>query len=260
MHTDARMRWMRKRVLYHLHTTPIPVDGGDQARVTGLLSYFKDRRSSLAIDAFSSATCLGWTVARRARVPEYWRPNIAAFVLESAEHLFIRESKWDLVECLYAQAARRYYRRFRREILPTDSQIAVSRSYASFVQRPAAQQRYDYIWINFIEYARLCLTVLPTQTQRVIDIHDLASVAKHSKQDLPESRGLTFDFARNLAAEMKVLVLDLHEPPKLGGLRQLALSENLRVRLEETDHWVFGAAARTNTGCRRPNSHREVVS
>jgi glycosyltransferase involved in cell wall biosynthesis len=205
MHIDTRMRWMRKRVLYHLHTTPIPVDGGDRARVTGLLSYFKDRRSSLAIDAFSSATCLRWTVARRARVSEYWRPNIAAFVLESAEHLFIHESKWDLVEYLYAQAARRYYRRFRREILPTDSQIAVSRSYASFVQRLAAQQRYDYIWINFIEYARLGLTVLPTQTQRVIDIHDLASVAKHSKQDLPESRGLTFDFARNLAAEMKVL-------------------------------------------------------
>jgi glycosyltransferase involved in cell wall biosynthesis len=144
-------------------------------------------------------------VARRAQVPAYWRADVAASVLESSEHLFIHENRRDLAEYLYAQAALRYYRHVRRVVLPPDTEVAVSRSYASFVRRLAAQQRYDYVWINFIEYARLGLTVLPTGTQRVIDIHDLASVAKQSKRDLPECRGLTFDFDRNLAGEMRVL-------------------------------------------------------
>src|SRR5947209_7032157 len=43
---------------------------------------------------------------------------------------------------------------------------------------------------------------------------------------------------RVVGDELRLGLLDLHEPPKLGGLRQLALSENLRVRLEETDHLV----------------------
>ncbi len=196
---------MRKRVLYHLHTTPIPVDGGDRARVGGILNYFKERRSSLAVDAFASATCSGWTVARRRRVPNYWRPEIVDFVMQAAEHLFIHENKHDLGEYMYAQAVLRYYRRVRREILPTDSELAVSRSYAAFVQRLAAREHYDYIWINFIEYARLGLVALPKWTHRVIDIHDLASAARRSKKDIPEFRRLTFDFDRNFTREMNVL-------------------------------------------------------
>jgi glycosyltransferase involved in cell wall biosynthesis len=199
------MRLMRKRVLFHLHTIPIPVDGGDRARVSGILNYFKERRPSLAVDAFSSATCIAWRVGRRIRVPEYWRPEIVASVLESSEQLFIHDNRRDLAEYTYFQVAVRYYRRLRREILPADTEIAVSRSYASFVRKLATQRRYDYIWINFIEYARLGLIALPTWTQRVIDIVDLASAAKHSKKDLPEFRGLTFDFDRNVAAEMRVL-------------------------------------------------------
>lgn len=202
---NARIALMRKRVLYHLHTTPIPVDGGDRARVSGLLNYFTERSSSLAVDAFASATCSGWTVARRRRVPNYWRAEIVDFVLQATEHLFIHDNKWDLAEYMYAQAMLRYYRRIRQEILPTNSEVAVSRSYASFVQRLATRERYDYIWINFIEYARLGLVRLPKWTCRVIDIHDLASAARRSKKDLPEFRRLTFDFDRNLAREMNVL-------------------------------------------------------
>lgn len=199
------MRLMRKRLLYHLHTTPIPVDGGDRARISGILSYFRERRSSLAVDAFSSATCLGWAVARRIRAPNYWRPEIVSSVLESAERLFIHENKGDIAEYIYAQVVLRYYRRLRKEILPADSGVAVSRSYASFVRRLAAQGRYDYVWINYIEYARLGRVALPKETQRVIDIHDLASAAKLSKKELPEFRGLAFDFNRNIAGEMRVL-------------------------------------------------------
>lgn len=202
----STLEWvMRKRVLYHLHTTPVPIDGGDRARLAGILNYFKERRSSLAVDAFASATCLGWAVGRRSRVPDYWRAEIVASVLESAEHFFLHENKRDLAEYVYAQVVLRYYRRVRKQILPTDSQVLVSRSYAAFVRRLAAERRYDYVWINFIEYARLGLVPLPRPTQRVIDIHDLASAAKQSKENLPEFRNLTFEFQRNLAREMQVL-------------------------------------------------------
>jgi glycosyltransferase involved in cell wall biosynthesis len=196
---------MRKRVLYHLHTTPIPVDGGDRARISGIMNYFRERRSSLAVDAFASVNCTGWRVTYGMRAPNSWRPEIVDFVLESAEQFFIHERKSNLAEYMYVQAALRYYYRVRKEILPTDSELAVSRSYASFVRRIARHGCYDYIWINFIDYARLGLVALPKRTQRVIDIHDLASAARHSKKDLPEFGGLKFDFAQNLAREMNVL-------------------------------------------------------
>jgi glycosyltransferase involved in cell wall biosynthesis len=201
----GRIESVRKRVLYHLHTTPIPVDGGDRARISGIMNYFKERRSSLAVDAFASENCNGWGVTYGLRAPKLWRPEIVDFVLESAEHFFVHERKRNLGEYMYVQAALRYYYRIRKEILPTDSEVAVSRSYASFVRRIAKRECYDYIWINFIDYARVGLVALPKRTQRVIDIHDLASAARHSKKDLPEFRGLKFDFDRNLAREVKVL-------------------------------------------------------
>src|SRR4029450_1539243 len=41
---------------------------------------------------------------------------------------------------------------------------------------------------------------------------------------------------RVVGDELRLGLLDLHEPPELGGLGQLALPDDLRVRLEETDH------------------------
>ncbi len=199
------MEQMRKRVLYHLHTTPIPVDGGDRARINGILNYFKERRSSLAVDAFASENCNGWRVTYGRRPVKIWRPPILDFVLESTDHVFVHERTFNLAEYVYFEAALRYYYRVRKEILPSDSEVAVSRSYASFVRSIATRVHYDYVWINFVDYSRLGLVGLPRRTQRVIDIHDLASVARHSKRELPEFLGLTFDFDRNFAREMNVL-------------------------------------------------------
>ena len=92
------------------------------------------------------------------------------FALESAEQLFVHERKFNLAEYIYPQAALPYYSRIKREMLPADTEIAVSRSYASFVRRIARHGRYDYLWINFIDYARLGLVAVPKETQRVIDI------------------------------------------------------------------------------------------
>src|SRR2546428_9677961 len=41
---------------------------------------------------------------------------------------------------------------------------------------------------------------------------------------------------RVVGDELRLGLLDLHEPPELGGLGQLALADDLGVRLEETDH------------------------
>src|SRR5437016_9063860 len=41
---------------------------------------------------------------------------------------------------------------------------------------------------------------------------------------------------RVVGDELRLGLLDLHEPPELGRLGQLALPDDLRVRLEETDH------------------------
>src|SRR5438309_4406556 len=41
---------------------------------------------------------------------------------------------------------------------------------------------------------------------------------------------------RVVGDELRFGLLDLHEPPELGGLGQLALPDDLRVRLEETDY------------------------
>src|SRR2546428_7777952 len=133
---------------------------------------------------------------------------------------------------------------------PTEPMTALERADPSFAPRAPAESRAGNPRALLAGLPRQHDVLDPAVLRRAfIRARGEAAVGDGELRGAIEERHVTIQGGRpegalRLAAlthrvvgdELRLRLLDLHEPPELGGLGQLALPDDLSVRLEETDH------------------------
>jgi glycosyltransferase involved in cell wall biosynthesis len=185
----------RKKVLLHLHTPPIPTDGGDKRRLLGTLQYFRDRQQFFSVDV----------VVQNGFGNAVWTPERQQEILDFADQIFVYEGERKLLDFLYARSQSFYYQTLLREQLPIDSDYFTPPGYVRFVRSLLDQQNYDYVLINYLEYAHLAVKSKSAETQFLIDIHDIACQGRLARKNVYPLKGRKFDYEANFAREISLL-------------------------------------------------------
>lgn len=62
---------------------------------------------------------------------------------------------------------------------PIDTDYFAPPNYVRYVKKLVQQEQYDYLWLNYIEYAALAIQLKKDFKLKIfIDIHDLYQIAK----------------------------------------------------------------------------------
>jgi glycosyltransferase involved in cell wall biosynthesis len=184
-----------KKILIHLPFPLKPLDTGAKRRILGILKYFRDRKDFFAVDAVASNDFRSTT----------WTSEQKHEVLNFVENLFIYEGERNLFDFLYSRSQSFYYQKLLRQQLPVDSDYLTPPGYIKFVQSLISQQNYDFIWINYIDYAHIAVNSKFPSIQTLIDMHDLCCDARLARKNISHLKGLKFDYKSNLSREINLL-------------------------------------------------------
>lgn len=179
----------------HLHRPPVPTDGGDKRRLLGFLQYFRDRKPYFEVDTFGGNTC-GQIL---------WSPRNQHEVLQFSDHFFLYQGERNPIDFLYSRSQSFYHQKLLRQQLPIDSKYFSPPGYIRFVKALISQKPYDFLLINYIDFAHLALAAKTKITKTMIDIHDLGSQGRLMLQKFPCFQNLRFDYEANLHREAKLL-------------------------------------------------------
>ena len=189
------MNQIQKKILIHLPFPLKPLDTGAKRRILGILKYFRNRKNFFAVDAVASNDFRStkWTSEQKQEV------------LNFVENLFIYEGEHNLFDFLYSRSQSFYYQKLLRQQLPVDSDYLTPPGYIKFVQNLIAQQNYDFIWINYIDYAHIAINSKSPLIQTFIDMHDLCCEARLARKNISYLKRLQFDYESNLSREINLL-------------------------------------------------------
>lgn len=183
------------KILIHLHRPPLPVDGGDKQRLMGILNYFRTRQVA-SVDGFGGNTAgrVEWTDADIVRL----KPYLNQFWLYRGEA--------NLLDYLYSRSKSFYYQKILSEQLPIDTDYFAPPGYVRFLKKLIKQGQYDYLWVNYLEYAALAIHLKASSNIKILlDIHDLACQGRLVIEDLNYLQKLKFNYQQNLIKEVKLL-------------------------------------------------------
>ncbi|MGB5632905.1 MAG: glycosyltransferase family 4 protein [Waterburya sp.] len=186
----------RSKILVHLHRSPLPVDGGDKRRVMGILSYFRSRQDFLVVDGFGGNTAgrIEWT-----------EQDILA-VKPLMNNFQVYQGEANLFDFLYSRSKSFYYQKILGQQLPIDTDYFAPPSYVQFVRKLIAKEKYNYLWLNYIDYAPLATQLKQySDIEIFIDIHDLGCQSRLVMNDIDYLKKLKFNYQKNLAKEGKLL-------------------------------------------------------
>ena len=184
------------KILFHLHRPPLPTDGGDKQRLMGMLNYFSDRQSSLLLDGFGGNT--------RGRVE--WTEKDAALIQPYFNDFQYYRGENSLFDFIYSRSKSFYYQKIWGQQLPIDTDYFAPPNYVRYVKKLVKQGEYDYIWLNYIEYAALAVDLGKYfKIKTFIDLHDLGCQARLVVNDIEYLQKLKFDYHKNLIKEANLL-------------------------------------------------------
>ena len=185
------------KILVHLHRPPLPTDGGDKRRLIGMLNYFRDRSDFLLIDGFGGNTKgrVEWTEKDAARMQPYFN-NFQYYRGEN-----------NLLDFVYSRSKSFYYQKLLGQQLPIDTDYFAPPSYVRYVKKLVKNGNYDYVWLNYLEYASLVTDIkkYSSNIRIFIDIHDLGCQSRLVLNDLEYLQKLEFDYEKNLIKEANLL-------------------------------------------------------
>ena len=182
------------KILYHLHRPPLPTDGGDKQRLMGMLNYFRDRQ--LTVDGFGGNT--------RGRIE--WRGEDAALLQPYLRNFQYYRGESNLLDFVYSRSKSFYYQKLLGQQLPIDTDYSAPPNYVRYVKKLVQQEQYDYLWLNYIEYAALAVRLKKHFNIKIfIDIHDLGCQGRLVINDVKHLQKLKFDYQANLIKEGKLL-------------------------------------------------------
>ncbi len=182
----------QRKILLHLHTPPIPVDGGDKRRLTGTLKYFKDRQDFFATDALAKNDFRSMT----------WTQERQREVLKFVDNLFVYDGD-NLFDFLYSRSQSFYHQTLWRQQLPINSDYFTPPGYLNFVRKLMSRQ-YDFFWINYIDFAHLAVrSKFPYKA--LLDLHDIGCQGRLAKKNVFPFKGLKFDYQSNFVREVRLM-------------------------------------------------------
>ena len=184
-----------KKILIHLPFPLKPLDTGAKSRVLGVLKYFRDRKDFFAVNAVASNDFRTTT----------WTSEQKQEVLKFVDNFFVYDGEHKLFDFLYSRSQSFYYQKLLRQQLPVDSDYLSPPGYIKFVQSLISEQTYDFIWINYIEYAHIVVNSKFRSFQTLVDMHDLCCQARVARKNISYLKGLKFDYESNLIREINLL-------------------------------------------------------
>ena len=186
----------RSKILFHLHRPPLPTDGGDKQRLMGMLNYFRDRHNSLTVDGFGGNTTgrIEWTEEDVDKL----QPYTSNFQYYRGEANFL--------DFVYCRSKSFYYQKILGQQLPIDTDYFAPPNYVRFVKKLVQQKQYDYLWLNYVEYAALAIQLKKYFNLKIfIDIHDLGCQGRLVINDIEYLQKLKFNYKLNLIKEGNLL-------------------------------------------------------
>lgn len=189
------MSQAKKKILFHL---PTPIDprnyNGRQGRVLGLLKYFRDGKEFFEVHGVGG---------NEFGFPQ-WSGEQRKKILSFIDNVFIYEGERNLCDFVYTRSQSFYYQKLLRQQLPVDSDYFAPPGYIEFVRELLAQNKYDFIWINVLDYAHLAAKS-KVEVYSIIDLHDITSNFRLVRKNISYSKGLKFDYQSNFSREIKLI-------------------------------------------------------
>ncbi|MEG4861331.1 glycosyltransferase family 4 protein [Microcoleus sp. K1-B6] len=185
----------RTKILIHLPFPLKPINNGAKRRIVGILNYFKERNDFFSVDV----------VASNEFRSKLWDSEQKQEVLKFAERIFVYEGEHNLVDFLYSRSQSFYYQKILREQLPVDSRYCTPPGYIEFVKTLVSTEKYNFILINYLEYANLVIDSKSSVAKTLIDMHDLCCEARIARKNISHLKGLKFDYESNLNREINLL-------------------------------------------------------
>ncbi|MBE9039586.1 glycosyltransferase family 4 protein [Oscillatoriales cyanobacterium LEGE 11467] len=189
------MTQIQKNILFHLPVLLKPIDTGAKRRIFGILEYFKSRSDKFTVDV----------VAKNNWGKAIWNSEQQQEAQKYFENIFIYRGERNLGDFLYSRSKSFYYKKFLKQQLPIDSDYHTPPGYINFVRDLASRKKYDYIWINYLDYAHLALAKENAKIHKFIDMHDLSCKWRIARKNIPHLKDLRFDYESNFIKEVKML-------------------------------------------------------
>lgn len=186
----------KKRILLHLPIELLPTDNGSKRKHISFLKYLNTRRDFLEVDVFSINYFHHprWTLEQRREVLKY------------VENFYVYEGENNLLDYVYSRVKSFYHQKFLRQQLPVDTDYFTPPGYIRFVQSVVSQQKkYDFIWINELDYAYLALKSLKYPIHVILDVVDLRSQLRLVLKKIYPFVGMKFDYTSNLKLEIELM-------------------------------------------------------
>ncbi|MEG4989922.1 glycosyltransferase [Microcoleus sp. BR0-C5] len=185
----------RTKILIHLPFPLKPINTGAKRRIVGILNYFKERNDFFSVDV----------VASNEFRSKLWDSEQKQEVLKLAERILVYEDEHNLFDFLYSRSQSFYYQKILREQLPVDSRYCTPPGYIKFVKNLVSTEKYNFILINYLEYANLAMDSNSCVAKTLIDMHDLCCEARIARKNISHLKGLKFDYESNLNREINLL-------------------------------------------------------
>ncbi len=189
------MNQAKKKVLFHL---PTPIDPGNyngrQGRVLGVLKYFRDRKEFFEVHGVGG---------NKFGFPQ-WSSQEKKEILNFIDNVFIYDGERNLFDLVYTRSQSFYYQKILRQQLPVDSDYFAPPGYVEFVRNLVAQNKYDFMWINVLDYAHLAAKS-KLAVHSIIDLHDITSKFRLVRKSISYSKELKFDYESNFSREIKLI-------------------------------------------------------
>ncbi len=160
-----------------------------------MLQYFRDRQSFFSVDV----------VAQNRVGYAPWTSEAKQAVLEFVDRIVVYEGGRNWWDFVYSRSQSFYHQTLLKQQLPIDSDYFTPPGFIKFVQSQMAQQSYDYVWINYLEYAHLATRSKLPNTCLLIDIHDIACEGRLARKNVYPLKGKRFDYEANFLREVALL-------------------------------------------------------
>lgn len=189
------MTQIPKKILFQLPVLLKPIDTGAKRRIVGFLEYFKSRTSHFQVDL----------LVRNDWKKNIWNLEQQQEALRYADRIFISRGESNIIDFLYSRSKSFYYQKILRQQLPIDTDYHTPPNYIRFLRTVKQKRKYDYFWINYLDYAHLAVQQSNDDTCKIIDMQDLSCDLRLARKDIPHLKGLKFNYETNFLKEVSLL-------------------------------------------------------
>jgi glycosyltransferase involved in cell wall biosynthesis len=152
-------------------------------------------RSDLQVDA----------VANNSYGLVQWDQEQIDFVQKYCDNIYVYNGSKQRLDYAYSRSQSIFYQKLLKSQLPIDSDYHTPIGYKQFVSELLQKNKYDSIWINYLDYWHLAQVKGSEKLYRIMDTYDLACGIRMARREVAHLRGLKFDYESSFLKEAKAL-------------------------------------------------------